>query len=686
MPEARDITDILVNDYPKDPAVLLLQGHICLQQDEHDSAKASYEKVLKLSDRPDIINLAHQGLEQINEQENSIYPMELEDPNFGDEVEEFEEDESENWTNSLSLDNLDWDPSDLEDEEIEDPTLQQNPSFTNSRDKVSSHENNPFEISEDDDFDEEELTATNFDSLSQPFDFDPTNSTDDDDFEFGVTNLKDLDVNLSSSDIDYDDLPPLNLDEDDESDDITGSPTFVVSSENQGNSQESDLVDLEEMLTSTGGDFLDDLSDDDYGDYSSALEPLTTPSGSFATKNQTNSMDEDDEDQPLAFGDDEKFFLAPDDLDDIPDISSDSIPSSIFPQPQQAQANDGFDEEDESSSFTFNTSDLNSIDLGGEDGIGTSASFSPYTTPAYQAMPSELEIHSSKFGKYYNLSTFNKQLFHGLLTGAVSFIAVILITSFQGGAVEGERQGLGWGNKFILGLLTGVAAGGTTAGAGLVMAKHVERYTNDLQNQFDSIYQGNYDVKTSVYSQDEFGTLASSFNHMAKMIKMTTTEAKKKEQRIRKRLGKISKKQVVKFLDDVEGAARGDLTVQAEVTSDVLGAVADAFNLIIKNVRTIVTQVKQAAIQVNKGSTDSEVFARSQSSDALRMAEELAVTLNSVQMMTDSIQRVAENAREAEEVARSSSVTALKGGGCGRAHRSWYFYRLGRRYRKPLGR
>jgi len=240
--------------------------------------------------------------------------MELEDPNFGDEVEEFEEDESENWTNSLSLDNLDWDPSDLEDEEIEDPTLQQNPSFTNSRDKVSSHENNPFEISEDDDFDEEELTATNFDSLSQPFDFDPTNSTDDDDFEFGVTNLKDLDVNLSSSDIDYDDLPPLNLDEDDESDDITGSPTFVVSSENQGNSQESDLVDLEEMLTSTGGDFLDDLSDDDYGDYSSALEPLTTPSGSFATKNQTNSMDEDDEDQPLAFGDDEKFFLAPDDL------------------------------------------------------------------------------------------------------------------------------------------------------------------------------------------------------------------------------------------------------------------------------------------------------------------------------------------------------------------------------------
>ena len=116
------------------------------------------------------------------------------------------------------------------------------------------------------------------------------------------------------------------------------------------------------------------------------------------------------------------------------------------------------------------------------------------------------------------------------------------------------------------------------------------------------------------------------------------------------------------ILDDVEGASRGDLTVQAEVSPDELGAVADAFNLTIQNLREIVQQVKRAAKQVNKNSIDSESFARNNSSDALRMAEELAVTLNSVQLMTESIQRVAENAHEAEEVAHTSSVTALKGG------------------------
>lgn len=121
-------------------------------------------------------------------------------------------------------------------------------------------------------------------------------------------------------------------------------------------------------------------------------------------------------------------------------------------------------------------------------------------------------------------------------------------------------------------------------------------------------------------------------------------------------------RQVIRLLDDVEGAARGDLTVQAEVTADVLGAVADSFNLTIQSLREIVQQVKLAARQVSQGATENETFARALSLDALRQAEELAVTLNSVQVLTEAIQRVAESAREAESVARSASATAQKGG------------------------
>jgi twitching motility protein PilJ len=175
------------------------------------------------------------------------------------------------------------------------------------------------------------------------------------------------------------------------------------------------------------------------------------------------------------------------------------------------------------------------------------------------------------------------------------------------------------------------------------------------------VAKGDLDVQAVVYATDEVGQLAVGFNRMVSGFQGTTLEFRRKVDEQERQKEELQR-QVIRLLDDVEGAARGDLTVQAEVTADVLGAVADSFNLTIQNLREIVQQVKQVARQVNTSTSESETFARGLSSDALRQAEELAVTLNSVRMMTDSIQRVAESAREAEEVAQSASMTALKGG------------------------
>jgi twitching motility protein PilJ len=214
---------------------------------------------------------------------------------------------------------------------------------------------------------------------------------------------------------------------------------------------------------------------------------------------------------------------------------------------------------------------------------------------------------------------------------------------------------------FLIALTGGIAGFAGTLFFGLLSSSQLKRTIEDLQTQFDSMYAGDYNVLATVYSQDELGQLSHSFNQLSRVILTTTSEAQQRAAEMEQAREDLQR-QVIRLLDDVEGAARGDLTVEAEVTADVLGAVADAFNLTIHNLREIVAQVKQTAKQVNKSSTDSELFARNNSSDALRMAEELAVTLNSVQVMTESIQRVAENAREAEEVAHTSSVTALKGG------------------------
>jgi twitching motility protein PilJ len=191
--------------------------------------------------------------------------------------------------------------------------------------------------------------------------------------------------------------------------------------------------------------------------------------------------------------------------------------------------------------------------------------------------------------------------------------------------------------------------------------KQVSRSVRDLQSNFEQVAQGNMGARATVSSQDELGLLSSSFNYMLQSVVTSNSEAQRKAREMELAKDELQR-QVIRLLDDVEGAARGDLTVKAEVTADVLGAVADSFNLTIDSLRQIVQQVQVAAVQVNQSSTESEAFARRLSSDALSQAEELAVTVNSVQMMTASIKRVAESARESEEVARTASSTALKGG------------------------
>ncbi|HBE16049.1 MAG TPA: chemotaxis protein [Cyanobacteria bacterium UBA11149] len=279
----------------------------------------------------------------------------------------------------------------------------------------------------------------------------------------------------------------------------------------------------------------------------------------------------------------------------------------------------------------------------------------------YEIVPS---IEQGWLAFFENASLKRKNLMTSVATGVVASAMVAVVSFVSANLAAKDKPGVVIHLRNTSGLMTliaGIASFGTTLFLGRITTKQIQQATQDLQVQFDAVSQGNLNVNATVYSEGELGQLATSFNQMARVILTTTSEAQRKAEE-QEQAKEDLQRQVIRLLDDVEGAARGDLTVQAEVTADVLGAVADSFNLTIQNLREIVQQVKDAARKVTKGSNDSESFARALSSDALRQAEELAVTLNSVQVMTDSIQRVAEAAREAEDVAHSASATALKGG------------------------
>ncbi|MCL1492189.1 MAG: methyl-accepting chemotaxis protein [Pseudanabaena sp. Salubria-1] len=365
-----------------------------------------------------------------------------------------------------------------------------------------------------------------------------------------------------------------------------------------------------------------------------------------------------------------------DDFDDFDDISESSFSNSFGDSEATQMVSDrsmsDFGSQDFTTSGRSNTTSLANQDMPSARfkqseneaelfGLGT------INTPvgskrAGADVVAEASEQGGLFSPFDNMPLKTKNVITAIAAGVIAMVAAGVVTNFATGSISDKTtreqvRNTGW----MMGGAAALASGAIAWGLGKRSSRLIDQSTSNLQAQFEAVIRGDMSPRATVYSEDEFGRLAASFNQMIQSIVSNTTEAQRKAAE-QEQAKEDLQRQVIRLLDDVEGAARGDLTVQAEVTADVLGAVADSFNLTIQNLREIVNQVKIAARQVNESSRENEAFARSLSSDALRQAEELSVTLNSVQMMTESIQRVAESAREADQVAKLASETAIKGG------------------------
>ncbi|HLO48919.1 MAG TPA: HAMP domain-containing protein, partial [Kamptonema sp.] len=220
----------------------------------------------------------------------------------------------------------------------------------------------------------------------------------------------------------------------------------------------------------------------------------------------------------------------------------------------------------------------------------------PSFTPTEEPIDAAVTVEQGGLAFLENAPLVTKQLYTAIGTGLISLVAVAVVTNFASYQALKQNKPDAIGYLRQTGWVMTAAAGFTSFltawGLGQLVAKQVNQSTTDLQHQFDTVSQGNLEARATVYSEDEFGKMAAKFNHMAKVILTTTSDARRKADE-QEQAKEDLQRQVIRLLDDVEGAARGDLTVQAEVTADVLGAVADSFNLTIQNLREIVHQVKQ---------------------------------------------------------------------------------------------
>jgi twitching motility protein PilJ len=119
---------------------------------------------------------------------------------------------------------------------------------------------------------------------------------------------------------------------------------------------------------------------------------------------------------------------------------------------------------------------------------------------------------------------------------------------------------------------------------------------------------------------------------------------------------------ILRLLNEMGDLAEGDLTVQATVTEDITGAIADSVNYAIEELRMLVQGINRAAGQVNQTTTEARSSSEQLLAAAEQQAEQISETTVAVTQMSNSIVQVSQSAAESARVANQSLDTAKRGG------------------------
>ncbi|NOX69572.1 MAG: methyl-accepting chemotaxis protein [Gammaproteobacteria bacterium] len=119
---------------------------------------------------------------------------------------------------------------------------------------------------------------------------------------------------------------------------------------------------------------------------------------------------------------------------------------------------------------------------------------------------------------------------------------------------------------------------------------------------------------------------------------------------------------ILRLLDELGSLADGDLTVEATVTEDITGAIADSINYAIEKLRELVATINETAIMVDSAAKQTESMATHLSKASVNQSSEIMAATESIVSMASSIEEVSGNAERSSDVARHSVDVAHKGG------------------------
>ncbi|MGB7443942.1 MAG: methyl-accepting chemotaxis protein, partial [Coleofasciculaceae cyanobacterium] len=215
----------------------------------------------------------------------------------------------------------------------------------------------------------------------------------------------------------------------------------------------------------------------------------------------------------------------------------------------------------------------------------------------------------------------------------------------------------------------------------IILGRAIVKPVKELQSTAQEFSTGNRQARAEIFAADECGQLASTFNEMADSIEISIEEIRHKEELLRQETEQVKaakqvaehlaqeqreqkeelQKRCLALLKELEPMATGDLTLRARVTADEIGTIADAYNATVSRLQKAVLQMQGAAEQVTDNTGKSQSYVETLLEEALTAQEAITAALDRTKIMADSVQDVAESARQVEAAVQQATQTVEEG-------------------------
>lgn len=145
------------------------------------------------------------------------------------------------------------------------------------------------------------------------------------------------------------------------------------------------------------------------------------------------------------------------------------------------------------------------------------------------------------------------------------------------------------------------------------------------------------------------------------LIGLDAYRSQRRDARATAEINQRNQAAILRLLDEMGSLADGDLTVQATVTEDVTGAIADAVNYAVEALRDLVSDVNRTAQQVAAQAQETRATTMQLAEASEHQAGEIRQATDNINKMAKSFDDMAQRSSESADAAQSSVEIANRG-------------------------